>query len=50
MHLGYWDVEARKHAWGMIAVLIIVGLGLLASVVFSDQLQELFVGLYDFLD
>ena len=50
MHLGYWDVEAREHAWGMIAVLIIVGLGLLASVVFSDQLQELFVRLYGFLD
>ena len=50
MHLGYWDVEAGKHAWGMIAVLIIVGLGLLASVVFSDRLQELFLRLYGFLD
>ena len=50
MHLGYWDVEAGKHVWGMIAVLIIVGLGLLASVVFSDQLQVLFVRLYGLLD
>jgi hypothetical protein len=50
MHLGYWDVEAREHACGMIAVLIVVGLGLVASVVFSDQLQELFVRLYGFLD
>ena len=50
MHLGYWDVEAREHAWGMITVLIIVGLGSVASVVFSDQLQEVFVRLYGFLD
>jgi hypothetical protein len=50
MHLGYWDAEAREHAWGMIAVLIIVGLGFVASLVFSDQLQELFVRLYGFLD
>jgi hypothetical protein len=51
MHLGYWDVEAPEHAWGMITVLIIiVGLGCVASVVFSDQLQELFVRLYGFLD
>ena len=50
MHLGYWDVEAREHHWGMIAVLIVVGLGFVASVVFSDQLQEMFVRLYGFLD
>jgi hypothetical protein len=50
MHLGYWDVKAGDHAWGMIAVLIIVGLGLVASVVFSDQLQELFVRFYGLLD
>jgi hypothetical protein len=51
MHLGYWDVEAREHAWGMIAVLIvIVGLGFVASVVFSDQLQVLFVRFYGLLD
>jgi len=51
MHLGYWAVEAGEHAWGMIAALIvIVGLGFAASVVFSDQLQELFVRLYGFLD
>jgi hypothetical protein len=53
MHLGYWDVEAREHAWGMIAVLIIIIgiiIGCVASVVFSDQLQELFVRLYGFLD
>jgi hypothetical protein len=49
MHLGYWDVEAREHDWGMIAVLIII-VGCVASVVFSDQLQELFVRLYGFLD
>jgi 4-amino-4-deoxy-L-arabinose transferase-like glycosyltransferase len=62
--LGYWDVEARRHGWGLIAVLIVVGLGFVvvglgfvvvglgfvASVVFSDQLQELFVRVYGFLD
>ena len=50
MHLGYWDSEAREGAWGMIAVLSIVGLGVVASVVFSDQLQEIFVRLYGLLD
>jgi len=50
MHLGYWDVEVGKPAWGMIAVLIVFGLGFVASVVFSDQLQVLFVRLYGFLD
>jgi hypothetical protein len=50
MHLGYWDVEVGKHAWGMIAVLIVVGLGFVALVLFSDQLQVLFVRLYGFLD
>ncbi len=50
MHLGYWDVEARRHGWGLIAVLIVVGLGFVASVVFSDQLRELFVRFYGLLD
>jgi hypothetical protein len=48
--LGYWDVEARRHGWGLIVVLIVVGLGFVASVVFSDQLQELFVAFYGLLD
>jgi hypothetical protein len=48
--LGYWDVEARRHGCGLIAVLIVMGLGFVASVVFSDQLQELFVRFYGLLD
>jgi hypothetical protein len=51
MHLGYWEMEAGEHAWGMIVSSLLRGrLGFVASVVLSDQLQELFVGLYGFLD
>jgi hypothetical protein len=34
----------------MIAVLIVAGLGFVASIVFSDELQEIFVRFYGFLD
>ena len=50
MHPGYWFSLATVRAWGMIAVLIVVGLGLIASVLFSDQLQEALVGLNGLLD
>jgi hypothetical protein len=50
MHLAYWGSVASGRFWGMIAVLIFVGLGLVASVIFSDQLQETLAGLYGLLD
>jgi len=50
MHLGYREKKHVNAPWGMIAVLTIGGLGFVAWVVFSDQLQELFVGLHGSLD
>jgi cytochrome c oxidase subunit IV len=50
MHPGYWVSLATARSWGMIVVLMVVGVGLVASVFFSDQLQEALAGLYGLLD
>lgn len=50
MHLAYWGSVAIGRSWGMIVFLIVVGLGLVASVLFSDQLQETLASLYGLLD
>jgi hypothetical protein len=50
VHLGHWVFETRQHAWGMIPVLMVVGLGFIASIVLSDQLREIYVRFYAFLD